>query len=741
MKNRASPQQFSPSQIISSIIGGVIIGAIQVTFSLSLALLIFSGNLSPYLSSGIAIALFSGFLVMTGMTFFSSFSGVVAGIQESPAVIIAIVVSQIALEMSPNSTNQEIYPTVMFIIALSTVVTGLTCWTLGKLKLGNLSRFLPYPIIGGFLAGTGWLLLTGSVQIMTDIPLTISSLSSLFEGNILPHWLSGMSLAIVLLIASRRYLHWSVIPLILLITVTIIYFLLWITHTSISQAIAMKWLLTIPSQTSLWQTLNPPELMKVNWLVIFNHLDSVFMIILITVVNLLLNLSSLEQSLRQELNLNRELQTTGLIMIASGFAGSMIGYHSLSSSVLADKLNTRNRLGGLITAIILLITLIGGTSIVSFFPRPLLGGLLMFLGLSFLVEWLYDNYFQLPIKDYFLLVLIWLIIITFGFLEGMAIGLLMAMILFIFRYSLVDVVHQIKLSHSQSHVARPVWQSQILQKKLGQIRIFQLQGFIFFGSSYHLINDLTRDSEDQQKTLDIMILECHLVSGLDASAIFTFTKLYKKLSDQCITLIFCSLSPSLEQILQQKLSCHQELSPTNCYFFRDFDLALEWCEEQLIQEDHEQTLQFLQRSPSLSEQLTLWLSPEEIAELISYMEIQKFPSDHILFRQGDLPTGLYFLISGQISVVIEDSNRQSKLLRTFSESIILGEISFYEQTPHSVSVLVNQPSIFYYLSSERFLKIQQEKPQWTVALEHLIIVQLSDQLKHRDQQWLNQLSR
>ncbi|MBE9226954.1 SLC26A/SulP transporter family protein [Phormidium sp. LEGE 05292] len=732
-------QELHPSRLIPSLIAGVIIGVIQVTFSLSLAALIFSGNLSDYLPAGMAIALFSGCLMIIGMTLTSGFSGVIAGLQEAPATIIAMLVSEIASEMSPHSTSQEIYLMIISVIALSTLVTGLTCWGLGSLKLGNLSGFIPYPIIGAFLAGTGWLLLQGSIQVMTDIPLTISSLPSLFEAEVLPHWLSGLSLAVVLLISSRRYRHWSIIPTILFVAVLITYLLLWLTHTSINEAITWGWLLKTSSEISVWHPLIPSDLFKVNWLVIFNHLNSVLVIVFLSVLNLLLNLSSMEQTFQAELNIERELQTTGLMIFLSGLASGMIGYHSLSSSVLAHKLGARSRLVGLVAAAISGAVLISGSSILCFFPRPILGGLLLFLGLSFLVEWLYDAYFQLPYLDYCLLGLVWLIIVTVGFLEGIGVGLAIATILFAFRYGRIAMVREVYSGNLlKSYVARPLWQEQILQKKRAQIGIFQIQGFIFFGSSYHLLKEITAKIDRvKESPLRFVILECHLVSGLDASAIFSLTKLRQKLYNQKVNLVFCSLLPSIERVLKQGLCLKDESSQSYCRFFSELDLSLEWCEEQLLQDDKDKTNQSL--GQSLVEQLSLWLSVQEITELLSYFDCQNFPSNYVLFHQGDVPQGLYFLISGQVSVLIQLHNGESKRLRTFSENIILGEISLYGQTPHSVSVVTDRPSKFYYLSSEMWLKIQQKKPYWAVALEHLIIMQLSEQLKHREQKWLNQL--
>ena len=57
----------------------------------------------------------------------------------------------------------------MLAITLSTLVTGMLLFAIGALRLGQLLRFVPYPVIGGFLAASGWLLISGSVEVIAGI--------------------------------------------------------------------------------------------------------------------------------------------------------------------------------------------------------------------------------------------------------------------------------------------------------------------------------------------------------------------------------------------------------------------------------------------------------------------------------------------------------------------------------------------------------------------------------------------
>ena len=65
----------------------------------------------------------------------------------------------------------------------------------------------------------------------------------------------------------------------------------------------------------------------------------------------------------------------------------MVGYHALSLSTLSYRIGARGRLPGLVAGAVCAVMLFAGSALLAFFPKPILGGLLFFLGLDFLVEW------------------------------------------------------------------------------------------------------------------------------------------------------------------------------------------------------------------------------------------------------------------------------------------------------------------------------------------------------------------
>jgi len=151
------------------VVAGVLVGTTEVIAALSLATLIFSGSLASFLPYGVAMALISATILLAGISLVSRIPAVVASVQDSPAVVLAVMAAGIATALSA-SAPETVLATVLVALAIATTLTGGACLVLGHFKLGRLVRFVPYPVIGGFLAGTGWLLVTGSFGVMSIMP-------------------------------------------------------------------------------------------------------------------------------------------------------------------------------------------------------------------------------------------------------------------------------------------------------------------------------------------------------------------------------------------------------------------------------------------------------------------------------------------------------------------------------------------------------------------------------------------
>ena len=725
--NRLSPiallqQEFHPSRLIPSLTAGLISGVLLVIYAISFAALIFSGNLSQYVSIGIGGALFTSVAVSITVALMSSLPGVVIVPQDGPAVILAIVANTIATQMSASTSGNEVLSTVIVAIALTSILTGVFCFILGTFKLGDLTRFIPYPVVGGFLAGTGWLLSGSAVSLMSDLPFSFTQLPLLFQSDILIRWLPGFCFAVLILLILRRFNHVLVLPGLVLGAIALFYLLLFVTDTSIDEARDYKLLLSAFPQGGLWQPLMPSTLLQVNWGLIGAQIGNLVAILLVTAIALLLNCTGIELSTRQDIDLNRELRAAGIGNMIAGLGGGIVGFHALGMSALSvAKIGAKSRMVGLIGATVCAIALFAGASLIALFPKPVLGGVALFLGLSFLVEWAYEGWFRLSKIDYFLVILILGIIAAFGFLAGVGVGFMVALVLFVVNYSQVrPAKHILSGATYPSQAARSVQQSRLLRAEGDQIYVLELQGFLFFGTANKLLNQIRqRLSHPDLPPLKFVVFSFCSVTGLDSSAILSFTKL-QQIAQQQLTLVFANLPLRIQQQLQQGGVLQAEA----CQVFPDLDRGIEWCENQIL----EAIPQRRRRSLPLALQLdNLFTNGDHVSGFMDYLEELDMEVGQVLFQQGDRADALYLIELGEVTLLSSVAD-QTRRIQSLGAGNLVGEIDFYLRVPHQTSAIVDQPSTLYRLSQDSAQEMRQDHPEVAATFQEFVIGTLSDRL-------------
>ncbi|PSN15616.1 hypothetical protein C7293_06460 [filamentous cyanobacterium CCT1] len=247
---------------------GLTTGVLGVLFDLSFAALIFSGSLSAYLSAGVGLVLVSAAITRVMVALMSALPFMVADLGTVPTAILAWSAGMVVKQLPPTATSTEILITVIATIALTSVLTGLLLFAIGLLRLGNWVQLLPEPVVGGFVASTGWLLAQGSFKLMMEQPLSFKLLPLLNQPEHFVQWVPGLLLALYLLMATHRRLHPLVIPGSLLVAIALFYLGLPLMGTSATQAIAQGLTLGVPQFETTWQLLSWHDLSQIHWGVI-----------------------------------------------------------------------------------------------------------------------------------------------------------------------------------------------------------------------------------------------------------------------------------------------------------------------------------------------------------------------------------------------------------------------------------------------------------------------------------------
>ena len=709
------------SNIVPSIIAGVIGGIIKIVAAMAFSALIFTGTLAAYLPQGIGIVLFGFLLFAVISTFTASYPVNINTPQDIPIAIIALIATTVMANSGKDWDAETTFQFIFVTIALTSILVGIFFFILGTLKLGKLVRFIPYPVVGGFLAGTGWLIVKFAFIMTAGMGLSLDNVVSLFDQATLLKWFPGLIFGLIMLISSRYTKHYLLIPALIAIGITSFYAIMFFYGFSYTDLESNGYLLGPFPEGGLFQGLPLKYLSDFKWSIFLEQLPAIGTMMILNSISVLFNYSGLEIIIKKDLDLDQELKTTGIGNIIAGLGGAPPGHLSLGGTLLSISIGSKSKLTNIIIALLCALTLFFGSEVLSFFPRIILGGLLFNLGLSFLVDWLYSTWSRVPKTDYTIILLIFLVIGTVGFLEGVITGLLMSVVLFVVSYSKVEIIkHELTGKTFHSNVERSESLKKIIDDSGDQTLILPLQGFIFFGSANRLLERIKLHLQSQnEKNLKYLVFDFKQVTGVDSSTINSFNKLRILAELNNFQVLFCNLTP---QIISQFEAEGLFADSMDLFLkFDDLDHGMEWCEEQIISET---TIGSNKQKEEIDE---IKLFEEKFADLLTYFESKDINQNTTLIEQGNDPEGLYFIKSGRVTVELRSSNNKIRL-KSMGTGTVVGEVSLYLKTQATASVISNTACETYFLSHENFEKLNKEAPERAAELHTYIVKLLSDRL-------------
>lgn len=705
------------SNFFHDMMAGALSGLYITFISTALATLVFKGLLLPYFAIGMTGAFLSLFVInftfaCFGVQFYSV--GLAALV---PGAILALIFTEISQQLS----GPTLFPTLIATLMISSLMIGIALFSLGYFRLGHFVRFLPYPVIGGFIAGIGWIVLVGGISIMIG---SKPNFLNIFKPENFQHHIGGIFLALVLLFTTKKFPRVWLLPAFLLAATLLSHLLLALFKISTTDAIKMGWLSTIITPKFAWQTLNFSFLQMINWTVIFSHISYLLAMIVVIVLMLLLNISSLEIITQTKAQFDKELKTVGIGNFLCGIIAAFPVNLSVPGTLLNKNTGAKSRFSVLVAGSISIFILFLAPGIISFIPKPVIGGLLIYVSLNLLVEWLYTVWFRLPLIDCFIIVFILLTIAVFGLLPGVAVGIIITCAVFIITYSRVKVVkYELDGDIYHSKVIRPLPQQRFLTEQGKRIKIYKLQGFLFFGSVKSLVDRITNVIETMQRdtTERFFLFDFQLVNAVDSSAIFSFMRLKQLVDGSSLQLVLTGMS---KKILDQFRNTHviQE-NDKNIKVFKDIDHGLEWCENILLS-----SVSPRENKYPLTTILSNYVQDMDHQQrFLTYLEKIKTPMESYLFHQGDYSNCLYFIESGEVSILHTDDNKIIRLSRGGAGTIV-GEMGFYLHRKRSASIRTETDCVLYKLTEQSMQEMEKNDPDIAMEFHQGIIRVLAARL-------------
>ena len=220
-------------------LSGIITGTVAITVSVSMAALIFHGSLSNLIGYGIGTVLCSTIIINLILLIGSSYIGIVAAPQSATSIVLAAGIGLLYDKSLQVANQQGLLLLITSYIFFTSIITGIFLFIAGKFNLGKLARFIPYPVIGGFLAGTGYLIIKAAVSFMVGFTITFDNLSLLISNQMVIKLLPGIIIALIMFFLSKTTRHLLLVPIIILCSICLFYSGLWVLDVSHETALEL----------------------------------------------------------------------------------------------------------------------------------------------------------------------------------------------------------------------------------------------------------------------------------------------------------------------------------------------------------------------------------------------------------------------------------------------------------------------------------------------------------------------
>ncbi len=717
-----------PGNLAGDLWGGLAAMLVALPSAIAFGVTIFLPLGATYAAQG-AIA---GILGVTALGLVAGAFGGTNRLITAPCAPAAAVLSALAIQWSQNGITAE---SAVLLLSLMGLICGLIQVGFGAVGLGRLIKYVPYPVVSGYLSGVGLIIIISQVPKFLGLPKQVA----FWEGLASPSLWQWQGVAVgavtVAVMVTAPMLTKAVPAAILgLASGVIAYFGL---------ALADPALLTLPGNALVvgplggsgvsfgdaiagrWKAIGDLDVAELGRLLV----PAATLAVLLS-IDTLKTCVVLDALTRSRHNSNRELVGQGLGNLASAFIGGVPGAGQMGATLVNMSSGAQTRLSGLIEGVLALIAFLILGTFIAWVPIPALAGILIVIGFRmFDRASLHLLKSRATILDFAVIVTVVVVALTVSLIAASGAGIALAIVLFIREQIRGSIVRSKAYGNQMfSKRVRLPDEMAILEKRGDHTAIFELQGSLFFGTTDQLYTTV----EPELKTRTYIILDMRRVQSVDLTAVHMLEQIEGMLAERGAFLIFSHLPenvPSGQDMRQYFDQVGLVKSESHIQTFSELDEALEWVEERLIEEEH---LERMLEKPLELREIDVFLGRKEstLAALESCMDKRSYKAGEKIFAQGDAGDEMFLIRRGAVRIVLSLSEKQGHHLATFGRGDFFGEMAFLDPAPRSADALAFTDTDLFVLSRTRFDTLAEEHKKLAMGLVLSVARVLSIRLRY-----------
>jgi SulP family sulfate permease len=653
----------------------------------------------------------------------------------APCAPAAAVLSAFAIEL----VQQGVQPaTIVLMMTVLGILTGLIQILIGFLGVGRLIKYIPYPVVSGYLSGVGLIIIGSQIPKFVGAPAGSSWLEALISPH---HWdwrgfaIGGATVLAMLL--SSGIIKTVPATIVGILAGALTYLALASGDASMLE-LAGNPLVIGPLGasgegyfgliTNRWFQIGELKLSQVAGLV-----GSAVTLAALLSIDTLKTCVVLDQMTRTRHEPNRELAAQGLGNVVASTIGGMPGAGTMGASLVNLTSGAKTRVSGILEGLLALLVALLLGAFVAWIPVATLSGVLIVVGLRMIdtdpLRFLESRSTAL---DFSVVLAVVAVALTVGLIAASAVGVILSIMLFL-REQVGGAVVRRKsfVSQRSSTWYRPEAEMRTLEQKGDSAVIFELQGSLFFGTTHQFYLTL----EPELRSRDYIILDLQRVQSLDLTAAHMLNQVRDTLSERGVPLLLSNVRESLPN--GRNLREFLELTGLTTgggtvLIMPTLESAIEWVEDRLLGEREV----LAPESPPLElHEMELFQGRKDatLVDLEACMEKRSWKAGETIYARGQAGNEIYLVRSGEVRFMGSvGGSRQTHHIATFGRGEFFGGLAFLDRRPRDNDAVAYRDTEMFVLTLEKFNQLAEGHKRIAFILLLAIARTLAVRLRHAD---------
>ena len=476
-------------------------------------------------------------------------------------------------------------------LAIATIMAGILLVVMGLAHLGNVIKFVPYPVIVGFTAGIALTIFSTQMNDffgmgLTNVPANFVDKWIFYAQHFQVNWWAfGIGIFSLLLCIFMPKLTKRIPGS--LAAIVFATFAVWLLKTYAPASWGVASLQTISDLYALPHGIPAPHLPSMElaegesfFTLIHKLFPAAFTIAMLGAIESLLSAIVADGVIGDKHNSNTELIAQGAANIIVPFFGGIPATGAIARTMTNINNGGRTPVAGIVHAVVLLLVLLFMGQLVGMIPMSCLAAVLIMVAYSMSGWKTIVGLFKHRTRDFWVLVITFLLTVIFDLTVAIEVGLLLAMVLFLMRTN--EQTHIRTLHHeidpnedSESHL-----NLEHLTIPEG-VEVYEIDGPYFFGIANRFDEIMLHVSG---KEYPIRIIRMRKVPFVDSTAMHNLSMLIQRSHKEGITIILSGVNDHVHKQLMQG-GIEQQMDPHN--ICADIHFALRRAEDILAMKNEE----------------------------------------------------------------------------------------------------------------------------------------------------------